>query len=326
MKRTIIVTLILLTALRAFAQEIRTGEVDRGIFHQEGIASWYGAEFNGRPTASGEIFNDTLFTAAHPILPFGTLVKVTNNHNQKTVTVRVNDRGPFVAERIIDLSRSAAAQIDMIGTGTAPVTVESLEIVNLPARPHQPAVSSAAPVATPAPVVTAATAAPVPAPVPVTPASAPAAVPLPAAVPQYTETALPAQSGEAVQVRPASIEPYSAEPYSAGSANPVSSTSLGAAETDRPWIQGQSAVRFQPAIPEAYTGKNYRVQVGAYKQPQHAVDAFEKLKNAGLNPAYEKYDDYYRVVLTGLKQDELKNLAERIGRAGFREVLLREEK
>ncbi|MDR0447317.1 MAG: septal ring lytic transglycosylase RlpA family protein, partial [Treponema sp.] len=116
----------------SFAQA-RTGELERGIFHQEGIASWYGAEFNGRPTASGEIFNDSMFTAAHPILPFGTMVKVTNRHNNKTVIVRVNDRGPFVAQRIIDVSRAAAQQLEMIATGTAPVLMESLDEVALPA-------------------------------------------------------------------------------------------------------------------------------------------------------------------------------------------------
>ncbi|MDR1127912.1 MAG: septal ring lytic transglycosylase RlpA family protein, partial [Treponema sp.] len=90
-----------------------------GIFRQEGIASWYGQEFAGRPTASGEVFNPSQFTAAHPTLPFGTLLKVTNRHNNRSVTVRVNDRGPFVSSRIIDVSRAAAEQLDIVATGTA---------------------------------------------------------------------------------------------------------------------------------------------------------------------------------------------------------------
>jgi rare lipoprotein A len=97
------------------------------VFRQEGIASWYGKEFEGRPTASGEIFDASQLTAAHPSLPFGTLVVVTNQHNNKKVTVRINDRGPFVAARVIDVSRAAAEQLDMIVTGTAPVFVESVE-------------------------------------------------------------------------------------------------------------------------------------------------------------------------------------------------------
>ncbi len=105
------------------AQELES----KNVFRQEGIASWYGNEFNGRPTASGEIFDSSQLTAAHPNLPFGTVLVVTNQHNNKKVTVRVNDRGPFVAARIIDVSRAAAEQLDMITTGTAPVVIESIE-------------------------------------------------------------------------------------------------------------------------------------------------------------------------------------------------------
>ena len=95
-------------------------------FRQEGIGSWYGAEFEGRPTASGEIFDSRQLTAAHPTLPFGTRLLVTNGHNGKSVVVRVNDRGPFVAARIIDISRGAAEKLDMVLTGTAPVTIKAL--------------------------------------------------------------------------------------------------------------------------------------------------------------------------------------------------------
>jgi cell division protein FtsN len=66
--------------------------------------------------------------------------------------------------------------------------------------------------------------------------------------------------------------------------------------------------------------------VGAYKQPRYAAETFAKLKTAGLNPAYEQFGEYYRVVLAGLRQEELKAVAERLGTAGFREVLLREER
>jgi len=96
-----------------------------GVFRQEGVASWYGNEFNGRPTASGEIFNSSLFTAAHPSLPFGTFLLVTNRNNNRQVSVRVNDRGPFVGGRIIDLSRAAAEHLDMLITGTAQVVIET---------------------------------------------------------------------------------------------------------------------------------------------------------------------------------------------------------
>jgi rare lipoprotein A len=99
---------------------------DLANFRQEGIASWYGTEFDGRPTASGEIFNSSQYTAAHPTLPFGTLLTVTNLNNGRKVNVRVNDRGPFVSSRIIDLSLAAAQMLDMAAAGTAPVLVEAL--------------------------------------------------------------------------------------------------------------------------------------------------------------------------------------------------------
>jgi rare lipoprotein A len=95
-----------------------------------GLASWYGGKFQGRQTASGEIFDTRQFTAAHRTLPFGTLVKVVNLDNGKTTTVRINDRGPFVKDRIIDLSQAAAVEINMMKTGVARV---SLEVLNKPA-------------------------------------------------------------------------------------------------------------------------------------------------------------------------------------------------
>ena len=88
---------------------------------ERGIASWYGPGFQGKATASGEIFNTHDLTAAHKTLPFGTLVEVVNLNNGRKVRVRINDRGPFVRGRIIDLSKAAAERIDLVRTGTAPV-------------------------------------------------------------------------------------------------------------------------------------------------------------------------------------------------------------
>jgi rare lipoprotein A len=247
MKRNIVFLFTLLTAAGlSFAQVQQSPEG----FRQEGIASWYGTEFDGRATASGEIFNSKLFTAAHPNLPFGTILTITNTQNGKKVNVRVNDRGPFVSARIIDLSRAAAEQLDMISTGTAPVLVESTTALSqtgttqIPSQPEQP------------------------------PASA-----LPAAVspaPSFTPESLPAL---AVQIDSA-----------AGSI------------------------------------KSYRVQVGSYKVPKNAVNTFDKLKGAGLNPAYERNGDYFRVVLAGIRGEDVQSLRERLGAAGFGEVLLREER
>jgi rare lipoprotein A len=93
---------------------------------EEGVASWYGVPFNGHRTSNGEIYDMYQMTAAHRTLPFGAVVRVTNLRNGKQTEVRINDRGPFVVGRIIDLSLSAAQAIEMIGTGTAPVRLEAI--------------------------------------------------------------------------------------------------------------------------------------------------------------------------------------------------------
>src|SRR6185437_3925663 len=95
-----------------------------GAYVEEGVASWYGEPFNGRRTSDGEIYDMNSATAAHRTLPFGAVVRVTNLQNGKQTEVRINDRGPFVANRIIDLSYAAARAIGMIGPGTAPVRLE----------------------------------------------------------------------------------------------------------------------------------------------------------------------------------------------------------
>lgn len=94
---------------------------------QEGIASYYGAEFQGRKTSSGEIFDKDKLTAAHLKFPFGTRLRVIDLDNGKTCEVVVNDRGPFVPDRIIDLSYGAAKDIGMIGPGTAHVRLEVIQ-------------------------------------------------------------------------------------------------------------------------------------------------------------------------------------------------------
>ncbi|MFO7748738.1 MAG: septal ring lytic transglycosylase RlpA family protein [Desulfobacteraceae bacterium] len=95
-------------------------------FSQKGIASWYGKKFHGRKTANGETYNMYAMTAAHKTLPLGTWVRVHNLSNNKKAVVRVNDRGPFVRGRIIDLSYTAARKLDVAGPGTAPVKIYAL--------------------------------------------------------------------------------------------------------------------------------------------------------------------------------------------------------
>lgn len=90
---------------------------------ETGVASWYGEPFHGRTTASGEVYDMNRLTCAHRTLPFGTRLHVRNLENGRTVVVRVNDRGPFVNDRIVDLSRRAAQELELIGPGTARVRI-----------------------------------------------------------------------------------------------------------------------------------------------------------------------------------------------------------
>lgn len=99
-------------------------------FHQRGYASWYGKKFHGHKTASGERYDMFAMTAAHKRLPLPTFVRVTNLDNQKSVIVKVNDRGPFHSKRIIDLSYAAAAKLGMLARGTAPVQIDAIEPVD----------------------------------------------------------------------------------------------------------------------------------------------------------------------------------------------------
>lgn len=101
--------------------------VSNSFAYQKGYASWYGGKFQGRQTANGEIFDTYKFTAAHKNLPFNTMVEVINLANGKSTVVRINDRGPFIEGRVLDLSYAAANQIDMINEGIAKVSYKIID-------------------------------------------------------------------------------------------------------------------------------------------------------------------------------------------------------
>jgi rare lipoprotein A len=332
-----------------------------GIFRQEGIASWYGQEFAGRPTASGEIFNPRQLTAAHPNLPFGTMLKVTNKHNNRSITVRVNDRGPFVSARIIDVSQAAAEQLDMIATGTAPVLVESLTQIALPA-PAPDAVpllnpdTDSLPASPNIPVYDEELGGPVVAALDPPPRDRQTgrAVPEPASSsdsalspvipslpdsPSYQNGPASTPAGNP-QVSRQTPEQASPVYYPVETAPSSASTAGNAPVSPAPGEQAPAAVFrpapkaealplppavIRPAIPPADSGKSYRIQVGSYKVPRNAADAFEKIKKAGLNPAYERAGDFYRVVIAGVRSGDVQTVADKLGSAGFREALIRAE-
>ena len=322
---TLIVALASLFALPAlFAQESAAASI-KGQYRQEGIASWYGAEFEGRLTASGEAFVSAGLTAAHPSLPFGTLVRVTNRHNGKSVVVRINDRGPFVAARIIDVSRGAAEVLDMIVTGTAPVIVESdVAIPGVAAAPAASTSSEAAPASVPedtgARVENGATEA-----VPTAAESVPAVTtiekaPAAPAIVEYPDTwanekgdpGMDSPAMEAVELPAAPAAPE---------APPVAIT-----EPVAEAVPTLPPARVLPQLPDPKNGKFYRIQVGSYKVERFAALAFDKLEKASFVPAYERYLDMYRVVIPMVSSDKVEWYAKQLGQLGFREVLIRQER
>jgi len=125
--RTALFGLLALFFIQACATAPRPIQREVG-YQEEGIASWYGGEFNGRRTANGEIYDMHGLSAAHRTLPLGTIVKVTSMQNGRSVQLKVNDRGPFVSGRVLDLSYGAASQLGIIGPGTARVRIEVVRL------------------------------------------------------------------------------------------------------------------------------------------------------------------------------------------------------
>lgn len=133
-----VLVLVAVVAATAGAQR------SRQVHELEGYASWYAGKFQGRTTASGEIFDTNELTAAHKTLPFGTVVAVTNLENDLEVEVRINDRGPFVEGRVIDLSRAAAEAIEMTADGVVPARLTIVAVPQEPSRRIQIASFSSA--------------------------------------------------------------------------------------------------------------------------------------------------------------------------------------
>jgi rare lipoprotein A len=305
-------------------------------FRQEGIASWYGNEFNGRPTASGEIYNSSLLTAAHPTLPFGTILLVTNRQNNRQVAVKVNDRGPFVASRIIDLSRAAAEQLDMLITGTAPVVIDKIQASQLYApQAVLPPVTTLPPqVALPPP-----TALPPQAVLPPPTALPPQAFQQP---PGYFNIQQVPMIYTQQPIQTLRLPPLPLPPQQFQTPAPVPSPEMPSAMSSYPPITvtvyppqssaapspmdlpGGPRAKLSPSI-NPVPGRIYKLQVGSYKVAGNAVDAYVKLKAAGLEPSYERKDDYFRVVLAGIRGTDVTSVAEKLGTAGFREAVIREE-
>jgi rare lipoprotein A len=412
----ILVTLSFLAPLCA-AQQFPPADLSS--FRQEGIASWYGGEFNGRPTASGEIFNSSLYTAAHPTLPFGTMLTVTNLNNGRKVNVKVNDRGPFVSSRIIDLSQAAAQMLDMEKEGTAPVLIEATGaysqagdsaywtetnsyalsrggtssansqivapypayqnpqdpvIIQVQPAPQNPPSAQGAPQQQitqyfQQPVQPVQQQAPQQSPIqqiqpvqqvlpvqhvqpviqPMRPLVQQVLVP-----PQQAQTVPQTQAPQA-QPTPQPVQPQTIQPLqiqipievkplvSAESAAPASPTGAGVPSGTSPatppanpaavpppitviLAPGSSAPELPPAQVRVKPNTIYRVQTGSFKEARNALAAFERLKEAGLNPVYERHGEFFRVVLSGIPAKDMAEILRKLQLAGFSDPLLREER
>lgn len=215
-------------------------------YKARGVASWYGRRYHGKPTSSGEIYDMYAMSAAHTVLPIPSYVRVTNVANGKSVVVRVNDRGPFIDNRLIDLSYTAAHKLGILGGGSGMVEVESI----VP--------GAAAPVAEP-PVTTA----PVPPVVPAAVETAPVtALPLPPPAPAATVPVAPAAS-PAIAATGGSYLQFGAFGVQANA-----ESYLAQLQTRADWLSGTLRIQQSDGI--------YRVQAGPYASEAAAREAAER--------------------------------------------------
>lgn len=216
-------------------------------YKARGIATWYGRRYHGKPTSSGEPYDMYAMTAAHTVLPIPSYVRVTNVANGKSVVVRVNDRGPFIGDRLIDLSYTAAYKLGIIGGGSGMVEVESI-IPGAVAATDAPPVAAAKPLAAPV-VETVALPPPVP------------AVPAAPAIPAATAAAA---SGSYLQFGAFGVQ-ANADSY------------LARLQTQADWLSGELRVHSSDGI--------YRVQAGPYASETAAREAAERAAQVlGIKP------------------------------------------
>jgi rare lipoprotein A len=241
-------------------------------YWERGVASWYGPGFHKERTSTGEPYDMYGMTAAHKTLPLPAYVRVTNLQNGRSVVVRVNDRGPFVGNRIIDLSYTAAAKLDMLRNGTAMVEVRAID-PSVPPLP--PAVTaSAIPAVSTLPAVTtspAASATP-------TAASTPAAAPVAAALAIMPLAATPPAAA------PPATPPAAAAP---GATAPPAVPPAIAATNAAP--EAASASGTAPAAP-GFTRPTLFIQAGAFSDPANAERLAQKLRGDNLGKVFVRND------------------------------------
>jgi rare lipoprotein A len=290
MKRALLAVALFLTyACRTVAPPQPQPQVE--VLH--GVASWYGQEFAGRTTANGEIFDPLMLTAAHRSLPFGTIVEVKNAKTNKLVRVRINDRGPYVGNRLIDLSFAAAKVIDLIEPGSGEV---DLNIVSVGKGDREPPVPYSVTVAD-----VAVTPAPPPAPERAAEAAAPTPVPVVVDQVQVVEEHHGVETRKQVAANGRTIETVPVQP-----APPVP-----APATPRPTANRQ--------LPT--TGK-YVVQVGAFADPNNAALLQQKLKSEGFDSFVDKGPVLHKVQIGPFEtRDEAVTMRTRLEAAGISAII-----
>ena len=277
---------------------------------ETGTASWYGPGFHGKSTANGERYDQSDRTAAHRTLQMPAMVRVTNLENGRSTVVRVNDRGPFARSRVIDLSRTAAEEIDMVGKGTARVRIDQLQAESLAVKEvalggggpaeQQQAVAQLASGRRPAPA---------PAPVPV-PAPAPVAAPPPIMQASY-------------EPPPAPAAPAAAAPAQTVYATPPRTVPFGAprsASGDVPPTIASLSATTSTATPSSQLS-GFFVQVGAFSTHENAERQRNAVRSYG-NPEVSQVSangrDVYRVRLGPYTtQDAAGIVADRLKRSGY---------
>jgi rare lipoprotein A len=248
-----------------------------------GVASWYGEEFAGRTTANGEIFDPLLLTAAHRTLPFGTVLDITNRKTTQTVRVRVNDRGPYIGNRVIDLSYAAAQQIGLIEPGIGEVDIKVVKVGSGEREPPAPFDVTIAEAPKTAPIRSAGDPPPIAFPLPEQAAVAPAAATeSPVAVVERVDVQV--QRGDVILRKQVSADGTAFEEVPIGPGEAVTASSYDE--------QRRDAARRERVTPR--NAQQFFVQVGAFSVEANAKALQERLASIG-HRAIITYDALYRV-------------------------------
>jgi rare lipoprotein A len=265
-------------------------------YDQVGVASWYGEQFNLKPTANGEIFDKSVPSAAHPTLPLPSIVEVTNLDNGRKLRVRVNDRGPYVAGRIIDLSEEAARELGYERAGLARVRVRYVG----PAPLYGSDSIRYAKVETPR-------------------------RPTASARPQPTAKILPPPARAAEVVLTSAPAPRASSIIAQATLAPLTGKALPDLRPDAPAraaaSQPPTAVPLaSAAAPATPAPAGFQIQVGAFSSPDNARRAAVQVASAGpasVRPMSRDGVTLYRVVLDAADQDQAEAVREKVAQAGF---------